>query len=142
MQFQLLTCQVALASDITQVVHRHEYCPVTYPELIVLQFLHGETAVTEIFDCGRTEDRTAGEEIQRLRDTYRNDVVDRLFPGHGITIPVDTERYRPRLVGTLVNPGPPVPPEPPVSAVTIVEPDIDPDIAKGPPPKVARDKHG
>ena len=67
MQFQLLTCHVALAGDITQVVHRHAHAPVTYPELIVLQFLHGETAVTEIFDCGRTEDRTAAEEIQRLR---------------------------------------------------------------------------
>ena len=122
-EYQLLTCNIALSGDLGNVVARGAWKPVTYPELIVLQFLHGEHAVTEIFECGHTEDREPREEKARLMAMYGAPLVDKeLFPGHMSQLPVANEKYKPRLVGTLVNPGSPeaIPPEPPV--------EIDPDI--------------
>jgi hypothetical protein len=122
--YQLLTCTIALAGDIQQVVSRGAERPVTYPELIVLQFLHGEQAVTEVFECGYTEDREPRHEKERLMGIYGGPLVDKqLFPGHNIQMPVKNEKYKPRMVGTLINPGPPIPAEPPL--------EIDPDIVAG-----------
>lgn len=119
-EYQLLTCSIALAGDLGNVMVRGAWKPVTYPELIVLQFMHGENAITEIFECGRTEERDPREEKTRLMVLYGGDLVDKqLFPGHMSQLPIANERYKPRLVGTLMNPLPP-------------ETEIDPEIAGAP----------
>jgi hypothetical protein len=128
--YQLLTCTIALAGDVTQTVVRGAERAVTYPELIVLEFLHGENAVTEVFECGYTEDTEPRLERERLMHIYGAVVDKHLFPGHNIQMPVATDRYKPRLVGTLVNPGPPPVEPPPV--------EIDPEIAAGLTAKPAR----
>jgi hypothetical protein len=120
-QYQMLTCSVALAGDLGNVVVRGAWNPVTYPELIVLEFVHGENAITDVFECGHTEEREPREEKERLMIVYGKGLADQLFPGHAIQLPVANEKYKPRLVGTLINPGPPIPAEPPV--------EIDPEIA-------------
>jgi hypothetical protein len=119
--YQLLTCSIALAGDLGNVVVRGDWKPITYPELIVLEFVHGENAITDVFECGYTEEREPREEKERLMIVYGKGLADQLFPGHAIQLPVANEKYKPRLVGTLVNPGPPIPAEPPV--------EIDPEIA-------------
>jgi hypothetical protein len=120
-QYQMLVCSVALAGDLGNVVVRGAWNPVTYPELIVLEFVHGENAITDVFECGHTEEREPREEKERLMIVYGKGLADQLFPGHAIQLPVANEKYKPRLVGTLINPGPPIPAEPPV--------EIDPEIA-------------
>jgi hypothetical protein len=122
--YQLLTCNIALAGDIQQIVARNAFNPITYPELIVLSFLHGETAITDVFECGYTEDREPRIERERLMHIYGKVVHEHLFPGHNIQMPVSTDRYKPRLIGTLVNPGngDAIPPDAPI--------EIDPDIVE------------
>jgi hypothetical protein len=119
-EYQLLTCNIALAGDLMNIVARHAHRPVTYPELIVLEFLHGENSITDVFECGYTEERDAREEKARLVNTYGPVVELQLFPGHNIQMPVSNAKFKPRLIGTLVNPAPPIPAEPPM--------EIDPDI--------------
>lgn len=108
--FQLLSCNIALAGDILNVVARHAFNPVTYPEMLVLRYLHGETAVTDIFDVGYVE-RDEAEERDRLVGVYGNTTVrEKMFPGAGTRIPNGDNNYKPRIEGTKINPGaPPVP---------------------------------
>lgn len=103
-KFQLLSCNVALAGDILNVVARHAFNPVTFPELIVLRYVHGEQAVTEVFDVGYVE-RDEEAEAKRIRETYKAEVYEKLFPGSGTRLPLGDNRYKRRLVGTKVNPG-------------------------------------
>jgi hypothetical protein len=96
--YQLLECHVALAGDILNVVHRDEYRPITYPELLVLRYMHGENAITDIYDVGAVE-RDDEREMERLCLTYSKELVkDRLFPGAGIRLPNGDNRYKPRVV--------------------------------------------
>ncbi len=133
--YQLLTCNVALSGDLGNVVARDQYQPITYPELIVLQHLHGEQSITDVFECGETEDVEPKREKERLMILYGAELVDRhIFPGHGIQVPEKNDRYKPRLVGTIVNPGPPG--TPPLTPLETPQ-DVDPVAAQKPPPKAA-----
>lgn len=85
MSFQLLICEIALAGDIRNVVARGFDNPVTYPELLVLQFLHGDEAVSNVYDIGAA-DRPNEEEFLRLKQTYGN-IVTTLFPGVRTVLP-------------------------------------------------------
>jgi hypothetical protein len=96
--FQLLQCEIALGGDILNVVARHSGIPITYPELLVLRYLHGQNAVNEIFDAGAVE-RDDDYEMQRLTETYGYDTVrDKLFPGAGTRLPNGDNRFKPKLV--------------------------------------------
>lgn len=123
--YQLLTCTIALAGDVTQTVVRHQFNPITYPEFIVIEFLHGEHAISDVFMCGETEDRDSRQERERLMHIYGPGPVEHLFPGHNIQMPVSNDRYKPRMVGTIVNPRV----DDPGPAVMAAE-EIDPDIAR------------
>jgi hypothetical protein len=92
--FQLLACDVALGGDILNVVARHEFTPVTYPEMLVLRFIHGETSVTNVFDVGYV-DRAEGEEKKRLSETYGDALMKKLFPGAAVRLPCGDNRYTP-----------------------------------------------
>lgn len=114
--FQLLSCDVALAGDILNVVSRHAFIPVTYPEMLVLRYLHGENAITNIFDVGYVE-RDEDSEFKRLQETYGAVVKDKLFPGAGTRIPQGDNRYKPAIKGTRRNPAPVLPAAPVVPNV-------------------------
>lgn len=118
-KFQLLSCDIALGGDILNVVSRHAFIPVTYPEMLVLKYLHGENAVTNIFDVGYVE-REERAEYARLVETYKSEVIsEKLFPGAGTRLPHGDNRYAPRVVGTKINPGvAPVPSAPDLPAET------------------------
>ena len=102
--FQLLSCDIALGGDILNVVARHAFIPVTYPEMLILRYLHGESAVTQVFEVGTVEREDAAER-ERLVETYGSVVREKLFPGMGQRLPASDDRYKPRLVGTKANPG-------------------------------------
>jgi hypothetical protein len=78
--FQLLRCAVALAGDRDQVVVRDRFRPVVFPELLVLQHLHGEDAVTEVAVVG-TWDASNDEVLDRLRVIYAETALKEVFPG-------------------------------------------------------------
>lgn len=103
-KYQMLTCRVAIGGDVQNVVVRSASRPITYPELIVLQVLHGESAISHIEDCGETEDRPRDEEYRRIADIYRDDVMKMLFPGHAINLPERNDRYPKSAVPVSVSP--------------------------------------
>lgn len=106
--FQLLSCDVALGGDILNVVARHQFNPVTYPEMLILKFIHGQDAVTNIVDVGATE-RDDADEGKRLSETYGDELVrGKLFPGAGTRLPNGDNKYKP----ALALPVAPVPAEP------------------------------
>ena len=109
-RFQLLSADIALGGDILNVVARHAGIPVTYPELLILRYVHGEGAVTNVFDVGWVE-REDADERQRLKETYGEKARDKLFPGAASPLPLGDNRYRPRVKGTKINPdlAPPIP---------------------------------
>ncbi len=90
-EFQLLSADIALGGDMMNVVHRDEFEPITYPEMIVLQYLHGEAAVQNVVAVGRIE-RDEREEFVRLVETYGEDVKTKIFPGAGASIPTEGKR--------------------------------------------------
>lgn len=85
--FQLLRCDIALGGDRDQVVRRHRGRPITFPELPVLQFLHGEGAVTDVAVVGEFE-ASNDEVLDRLRVTYRGEVIKEVYPGTRPQLPL------------------------------------------------------
>ena len=118
-KYQLLSCRIALSGDLGNVVVRGASRPITYPELIVLNVLHGESSISSILECGETEDTHRDVEFRRLADTYGDEIMKMLFPGHAINLPERNDRY-PRDKSLAPLP-------PPVSPDTD---EIDPQIAQ------------
>jgi hypothetical protein len=79
-EFQLLRCMVALGGDEGNTVYRHRGTPILFHELIVLQSLHGEEAISEVYIVGVC-DMSQEEAMQRLRTIYKPEVITELFPG-------------------------------------------------------------
>lgn len=97
--FQLLECMVALAGDEQNIVHRSSDTPVTYPELLVLQYIHGDDAVSDVHELG-TDERDNQSELDRLRVTYNAAAVKDVFPGANPKLPVGDRRFQPRTAPT------------------------------------------
>jgi hypothetical protein len=85
-EYQLLRCAVALAGDKDQIVYRHRHDPILFPELIVLQYIHGEDAVTDVHVIGTCE-MAVEEAWTRLLTIYGEDAVKAIFPGARPMIP-------------------------------------------------------
>lgn len=79
-QFQLLRCSVALGGDTDNIVVRHRGSPILFPELMILQFLHGEEFVTDVHVIG-TCDMAQDVALTRLQTLYKEEVVKQVFPG-------------------------------------------------------------
>lgn len=93
-KYQLLSCRIRLAGDVGNEVVRSAFRPVTYPELIVLGVLHGESSITHIEDVGETEDISGNEEFLRLGHIYDEKLIKTLFPGHAINLPERNNSYK------------------------------------------------
>lgn len=76
----LCTAKIMLGGDALNVMHRGEHDPVSWPEIGVLQHLHGEESVFEIKVCGEMDtSRTA--EKERLTNIYGRDILEIVYPG-------------------------------------------------------------
>lgn len=93
--YQLLSCDIALGADMMNVVARHAFHPVTYAEMLVLRYIHGENSVTNIYDVGAVE-RDDQSEMARLCETYGADLIKKtMFPGAGTRLPRGDNRFGP-----------------------------------------------
>jgi hypothetical protein len=90
--YQTLTCLIAVAGDLNQTVHRGPTNTITYPELLILKFIHGEASITDIHDYGVVA-RSQREERERLAQTYSRQVVDMLYPGVAGRLPAREDGY-------------------------------------------------
>lgn len=94
-KISLCSCLVALSGDVRNTVRRDGHQAVTWPEVDVLMFLHGEDAVTEVEVIGEI-DGTVAEEFERLKLRYGERACATLFPGRRpamlLQAPEDTPR--------------------------------------------------
>ncbi len=109
-QFQLLRCSVALGGDTDNIVVRHRGRPILFPELMMLQFLHGEDAVTDVHVVGVCE-MSQDEALTRLRTIYQAEVVEKVFPGARPRLPA-MDRSVPVCTLPVHKPGPTRPDNP------------------------------
>jgi len=75
-----VTALVQLSGDPQQVVYRSADKPLSWPEVLVLQFLHGDDAV---YDCKylRSEQTSLLQEKNRLIGIYGAEPVETVYPG-------------------------------------------------------------
>lgn len=92
-KIHILTAQIALAGDITNVAHRSASNPVTYPELLVLEEIHGEGSIRECTVIGEQE-TTAVAEKSRLLQRY-GAVVEQVYPGRSPQMEMIDPTYKP-----------------------------------------------
>src|SRR3954464_16009080 len=76
----MVTCKIILGGDNGQIVHRQEANPVSWPEVGVIQYTHGEESVFDIEVCGEVEATRAGEKA-RLAEIYGKSVLEAVYPG-------------------------------------------------------------
>lgn len=76
----LCTAKIMLGGDPLNVMYRGEHDPVSWPEIGVLQHLHGEESVFEIKVCGEMDATRTGEK-DRLVGIYGRDVLELVYPG-------------------------------------------------------------
>ena len=86
--FQLIGCTINLGGDRNSVIVRSRYDnPVTYPELMILRFIHGgDEHVHHAMAVGEVE-REHGAEFERLTRLYGDEVVVQMFPGGDRRLP-------------------------------------------------------
>jgi hypothetical protein len=94
--FQMVECLVAVGGDTNNVVHRGDSNPITYPELLLFQYVHGDDAVTDAYELGM-EERDNNAELDRLRRTYGPAAVQDVFPGSKPRLPLRDARIGARL---------------------------------------------
>jgi hypothetical protein len=75
-----VTAKIALGGDPQHIMFRGSDNPVSWPEVRVLQHLHGED---NVFDCDfvRSEHSNVQMEKMRLLGVYGADVVNSIYPG-------------------------------------------------------------
>jgi len=110
MLFQLLRCSVALAGDPEQVVVRHRGNPIVFPELLMLQHIHGEDAISDIWVVGEW-DASQQEVRDRLRTIYGDKYFQEVFPGAAARLPMADGTLEPCTLPIHV-PGPTLPDSP------------------------------
>ncbi len=78
-KMHMATALIALAGDITNVVNRSISNPVSWPEIAVLQEVHGEQCIMSFAVCDEVE-TTAAAEKSRLLQKY-GAIVEDVYPG-------------------------------------------------------------
>ena len=83
-----VACKIALGGDSNNVIYRGPDVPVSWPEIRVLQHLHGED---NVFDCEfvGAEPATGQAEKMRLLGLYGSEAVNICFPGSRPTMDME-----------------------------------------------------
>lgn len=83
----MCTAYIALGGDTGNVVFRGPHDPVSWPEIGLLQFLHGEEHVFNAEVVGEEKTNPYAEK-ERLRRVY-GDVVENVYPGRAPYMEMD-----------------------------------------------------
>lgn len=108
-QIQYCTCKINLAGQNCHTVVYNQFNPVTWPEVQVLQAVHGDENVMDIMPCGIGEVWPT-EEKNRLIGIYGHRIVEACFPGRAfrmdymMTEEVNLPRYEEGKPSTVVAP--------------------------------------
>lgn len=74
------SAKIALADDITQIVVRGHFNPVSWPEIDVIRAIHGESAVTEVEPFAEVQQNARDEKV-RLAGIYGGEMIESVYPG-------------------------------------------------------------
>lgn len=86
-KFQLIGCEINIGGDRDNTVVKDQFDPITYPEYIVLQALHGGADhVHSAVVVGEIE-TDAAVERERLEMKYGAGLIGTLFPGAMAALP-------------------------------------------------------
>lgn len=83
MQQHLCCCMIDVNNEKLSVVARDETNPVPWPEILVLQAIHGDDAIYDIYPCALGDRETPGREKDRLMSIYGRDIVEATYAGKG-----------------------------------------------------------
>jgi hypothetical protein len=86
MQQHLCVCMIDIANEKLTVVHRDETNPVPWPEVRVLQQIHGDEAVYDIAPVALGPRETPAREKERLILRYGRDVVELVYAGRAFNM--------------------------------------------------------
>ena len=106
---QYCVCKINLAGQNCHTVIYDKFNPVTWPEVQVLQALHGDEKVMDVMPVGMVEVWPT-EEKNRLITIYGREVVEACFPGRAfrmdyvMTDEVNLPRYENGQLSTVVAP--------------------------------------
>ena len=75
-----MSCKIALGGDPGNIMYRGPERPVSWPEVQVLQYLHGEEAIYDA-EFAHAEHSNVQSEKMRLLGIYGKDVIDNCYPG-------------------------------------------------------------
>jgi hypothetical protein len=75
-----VSCKIKLAGDVRSEVVRDAFDPVSYPEIEVIRFIHGETSVSDVKIVADAQ-QSAREEKERLALKYGVQILEAVFPG-------------------------------------------------------------
>lgn len=97
------TATIRLAGEQYTIVERDTFSPISWPEVEVIRFLHGDDAVLNVKPFVRVE-KNAKEEKERLRAKY-GPVVEDIFPGRNPSMELEAANAKlPEQVPLWKNP--------------------------------------
>ena len=83
MQQHLCECMIDIADEKFNVLHRGAENPVPWPEILVLQAVHGEQAIYDIRPVALGPRETPSREKERMSLVYGRDMVESVYAGKG-----------------------------------------------------------
>lgn len=95
-KMDICTCKITLNGDSRQVIYRGPTNPMTYPEVNLMMFLHGDRYVTDI-KVIKTVETDNQSELHNLRVKY-GDATHEAFPGQRPRLPLEAPDDIPREI--------------------------------------------
>jgi hypothetical protein len=107
MQQHLCECMIDIANEKTNVQYRGAENPVPWPEILVLQAVHGDQAIYDIRPIALGPRETPAREKERMTLIYGRDIVESVYAGKSIHIewfmpgwPINPQNAPPKKAGS------------------------------------------
>ena len=88
-RFQLIACTINVGGDRDNTVVRDQFDPITIPEMLVLQAVHGGIEHVHTLAAVGYDERNPDAERERLELKYGKPLVGGLFPGAMSALPLE-----------------------------------------------------
>jgi hypothetical protein len=105
MQQHLCACMIDVANEKTNVLSRGAENPVPWPEILVLQAIHGDQAIYDIRPVALGSRETPAREKERMTSIYGRDTVEGVYAGKSFNMewfmpgwPIDPRKASKKLV--------------------------------------------
>jgi hypothetical protein len=122
----ICTAYIMLGGDHGSVVYRGPDNPVSWPEVGVLQVLHGEESVFNIEVIDELTRHRSAEKL-RLQRLYGDQIVEAIYPGRSPTIEMQVPGYEPKNGPKVPRRDPDADENEPEDPAEYEDTDLDPD---------------